>query len=392
MKEQPIGWLYELEEKLHPDRISFEEESLSDLMKLIESLKKQGKAFRTHFIGQLGQSRKQAKISLMQVIYTSNTIYNYLTINKKVKRYRSTGKMQYLYSQILALLELLLEDCSKFDKNMVSSLPLTAYSITNTRMRLRQKLDKLRLKIGTVAIDTELGNLIISGLQLLNARKELNRATVEYALLLMDRLESLTPLSTVEVENLLYQYDFNTPAFFSYSVECCTAQLADTSSLHTQLEILIGLEDRINGLPARTSLKWMPEDASIRKQLRTFYKEKKTYIQQRIDLRRAEIRDMELAEEVDRAQVNLPVAQFGLLIRLMIEKGIMPKDDVGKTFAHYARHFRTPKTPFISAESLQKKSTDVEYATAKKMKGHLIGMVNWLNENHNTQRDKDLTP
>src|SRR5690606_14709156 len=138
-------------------------------------------------------------------------------------------------------------------------------------------------------------------------------------------------------------------------------------SLHEQLEILIGLADRINGLPARTKSRWLIGDASIRKELRIFYREKKSYVQQRIKLRRAEIQDRELSKETDRLQVNLPVAQFGLFIRLFMEKGLLQKEDVGKTFGYYAKHFRTPKTPFISAESLQKKSTDVEFSAAKKM-------------------------
>ena len=90
MKETPIGWFYEFEEKLDPDRISFEQDSQSDLMNLIESLKRQVKAFRTLFVGQLGQSKKQAKVSLMQIISTSNTIYNYLTVSKRANKHHST--------------------------------------------------------------------------------------------------------------------------------------------------------------------------------------------------------------------------------------------------------------------------------------------------------------
>lgn len=165
--------------------------------------------------------------------------------------------------------------------------------------------------------------------------------------------------------------------------------MVDTPSLHEQLEILIGLEDRISSLPARCTSRWMAEDESIREQIRTLLAEKKQYIQQRIELRRLEIQDSKLSEQTDRMQVNLPVAQFGLFIRLFMEKGLLPKEEVGKTFAYYARHFSTPKTPFISAESLQKKSTDVEFSTAKKMKGHLIGMVNWLNEHYNVSNHRD---
>lgn len=183
----------------------------------------------------------------------------------------------------------------------------------------------------------------------------------------MKALSSLDSPSNVNVENLLYQYDFNTPTFFNYCTKCCNESLADTPGQHMQMEIIISWEDRIIGLPTRTSLRWMKRDESIQIQLKSFLKEKKLYLQQRINLRRAELHDYKLAEEKDRMLINLPVQQFGLFIRIFMENGILQKENVGKIFSYYARHFRTPNTPFISAESLQKKSTDVEFSTAVKM-------------------------
>lgn len=220
----------------------------------------------------------------------------------------------------------------------------------------------------------------------------MKKSDLDYACLILDRMEDSESYSTAEMENLLYQYDFNTPAFFNYCIINCNRMLLDTPSLHEQMEILIGFEDRINGLPPRTTLRWMPEDISIREQLRVFLKEKKAYLQQRMELRRSEIEDHKLTEENERMEVSVPVTQLGVFVRLFMERGILPKEDVGRTFAYYARHYRTPKTPFISAESLQKKSTNIEYSTANKVKGHLIGMVNWLNEHHNTHRDKEPNP
>ncbi|VTP91609.1 hypothetical protein [Sphingobacterium daejeonense] len=296
-----------------------------------------------------------------------------------------SSQMRQLYCQTLVQLEILLEFCGKFDDLVASTLPLTTYSISDTRIQLRYKLNALRDKILKSEIEVQLGDLILSGLKQLITRQELKKSEAEYANLIIDKLGKLSCFSTFEVENVLYQYDFNTPEFFNYCAKGCDNLLIDTPSLHAQFEILIGLEDRMNGLPPRTKARWISKDESIREQLRTFLKEKKGYLQQRIELRRTEVEDQKLLEEVDRQLVNLPVTQLGLFIRLFMEKGIIPKEDVGKTFAYYAQHFRTPKTPFISAESLQKKSTNIEYATAHKLKGHLIGMVNWLNENCNTQ-------
>ncbi|MEN5196965.1 hypothetical protein [Sphingobacterium faecium] len=390
MNEKSTGWLYELEETLHPNRLNFDEVSTSQMTSLIKELKKEIRNFRPYYILQLGGPRKNARTALLQVIIVSDTIHNYLvTMTRSYSNNPLFQKITQFYRQVLLLLELLVEDCGRFDKEILSGLPLTAYSIPNTRLRLREKIDTLRKKIAISNIDTELAELLFSGLQILILRQGMNRSEADYAATILENLDRLETCSTHEVENLLYQYDFNTPSFFNFCANRCNNLLLETSSLHEQFEILIGLEDRINGLPARSTSRWKEEDESIREQLRTFYKEKKIFIRQKIKMRRSELQDSELAENKDRMQINLPVAQFGLFIRLFMEKGLLPKENVGKIFAYYARHFRTPNTPFISAENLQRKSSVVEFTTAKKIKGHLIGMVNWLNEHYNTNNHKD---
>lgn len=234
------------------------------------------------------------------------------------------------------------------------------------------------------AVDPELGTLLLDDLHLLASLKGITRRDVAYAIDLMDALDGLVEFGTSEVEELLYQMDFKTPYFFRYWTNRCNRLLSDEGNLHRQLEILIGMEDRLNGLTAKEKKKLLPDDASIHVQLRKFLKEKKAHINQRIRLRRMELCDAGLAESGQRILINLSVAQFGLFIRLFLEKGLLLKEDIGATFAYFAAHFRTPKTPSISSESLQKRSTDVEFATARKLKGYLIGMVNWLNEHYGT--------
>lgn len=391
MKAESTNWLYVLEQELHPNSLCAHTENSGDFSNLIFRITHESTKFRPYFARQLGISRKQAITTILQLIFTSDTIYSYLVDTVSVRKGNPLSKqVKFIYRQTLNLLESHLDACGKFDNEIISSLPITAFSLSGTRMLLREQFNKLSTKIVASDINTELGELVLSGLQLLIRRKKITRSDIDYALAVMGELDKLESITTAAVESLLYQYDFNTPAFFNYWAKCCNRLMENTPSLHTQLEILIGLKDRMNGLPAKGVSKWMIEDQSIRDQLREFFKEKKRYIEQRIEIRRAEIQDGELSEEADRMQVNLPVAQLGLFIRMFMEKGLLPKKDVGKTFSYYARHFRTPKTPFISAESLQKKSTDVEFSTAKKTKGHLIGMINWLNENYNTTNHMDL--
>lgn len=262
----------------------------------------------------------------------------------------------------------------------------------NVRLLLRQRLDILQRKIIITDIDEELSSLLFKGLQMLISKKGISRAEVSYTIALMDSLKATDSLNTSVLEDLLCQLDFNTPTFFNYWINYCNKLLDDEPNLHRQKEILIGMEDRFNGLSPKEKMRCVVDDESICVQLKEFLKEKKSYVNQRIKLRRAELRDNKLAESGGRILFNLSVAQFGLLIRLFIESGLLLKEDIRGTFAHFSAHFRTPKTAVMSAESLQKKSTDVEFAVARKIKGVLIGMVNWLNEHYNTPRDNEPNP
>lgn len=126
-----------------------------------------------------------------------------------------------------------------------------------------------------------------------------------------------------------------------------------------------------------------PGSSILYHDLDNFWGEKYSFVKELVKLRRQAIRDLESAKAGARFQINLPVPQFGLFIRMQLEKGILVKENIGEIFSFFATHFYTANAPFISAESLQKKSSDVEFSTAKKMKGHLIGMLNWLNANYN---------
>lgn len=390
MRGNYISWLYVLEKDFHPNVLIKISEHHLGFTRYFENLKESIQRFRPYFLSLVGSSKSKKKAILLQLTIVSNTIHNYMVgMTGSWNEYPFSTQIHQLYRQTLIILESLLEVSERFDRHILSDLPLTAYSIPSIRMELRRKLRDLHTLVFRSDIDPVLGELVLNKLKLLIERKGMSRSDADYASLILKELKKLQPFTTVEVENLLYQYDFNTPAFFNYCAKCCNSLMVETPSLHEKLEILIGLEDRISILPARCTSRWMAGDESIREQIRTLLAEKKQYIQQRIELRRLEIQDCKLSEQTDRMLVNLPVAQFGLFIRLFMEKGLLPKEEVGKTFAHYARHFRTPRTPFISAESLQKKSTDVEFSTAKKMKGHLIGMVNWLNEHYNVSNHRD---
>lgn len=381
MKKKSIGWLYELENNLHPHNLLASLHEKVEPHDLTDRLEKDVRAFRSSFADKLGSSRKSAATALLQVTLSSDVIHGFLTrMAPTWNRLPQACRIRKIYRSTLGVLESLLGDCSRLDARLVSRIPLTASSRSTTKMLLKKRMTPLLRRTGMADMDHELYQILATGLRRIAERKGLSCLDVAYVHSLLDGLDSLSVFDSESVEELLYRMDFNTPSFFTYWTKQVNTAIADSSGLHRQLETLIGFEERFHDRRPRRSARFLTGDESIHVQLTKFLTEKKGYIHQRIALQREEVQDGRLAESEDRVPFNLPVAQLGLFIRLLMDNGTLPKDDIAATFGYFARHFRTPKTPFISAESLQKKSTDAEPATVSKLKGHLIAMLNQLNK------------
>lgn len=383
-------WLYKIEEVFCPPKFFEYLNGIKRQDEFLKILEYNMVDFLSSFTEIMGGSRKRSRTLMMQLILTSNKIHAYFLNISKMKLNQEIRKnVRKNYIQILNTAESLLNDCEQLDIKLLHELPMTTYALFITKGNLKREIDSLKYVFSNSSISVEVGEIILSGLVNLIGKAEVKRVEVKYANLIVANFLKLDNSELEKIEDLLIQYDFNSPKLFNYFAKKCNELVLEKDSLHSQFEIIISLEDRLNSLPQMCKLRLKIEDGSIRGQLKAFYQEKKDNINQRIELRRSQIRDAKLWEDNDRMQINLSVPQLSLFIRILMEHGILSKEDIGKTFGYYAKHFRTPQTQFISAESLQKKSTDVEFSTAKKMKGHLIGMINWLNEHYNTSNFSD---
>lgn len=244
MESRSMEWIYTLEHNLNPQRLIENLEKNTNQSDIENRLEVGIGMFRPYFVERLGFSHKQAKTALVQLVITSDKIYDFLIESAK---YRSedttTHNIRHRYLKILGQLESLLEDCGKIDGDILYHIPLTLHSIATVRLALRHKLTMLQRKIGLVNIDTELSSLLIKGLRMLIAKKGISRSDVNYMASIMDALNEVSVLKTSIVEELLYRFDFNTPMFFLYWTERCKNLLNDEPSLHRQKEMLIGMED-----------------------------------------------------------------------------------------------------------------------------------------------------
>ncbi len=345
--------------------------------------------FRELLFEQMVLSKKDAAHGVRQLGNISNTIHSYLYHSKPAwKTTVSKTKIKSFYTCLLCCLEKVLEEVKKISPPIHMEVPITHYSLPPVKMELKKKFKQFSNHLDIDALDSELRILMKRAIQLMINKKEITPAIVTYCHRIMSETICLEELDASSMFFLLIKNGFNIPEFYLYYISYLKKSLDNLGGLHEQLEMLIIEKDKLNGIPDSENLRMLKGTAPIKEQLYSYLDEKQKHTVQILELRRLALEDDPLVKSAKRLKVNLPVAQLALFIRLQLEKGFFEKENIGELFNFFAEHFYTSKTKFISGDSLRKKSTEVEFSTAQKLKSQLIAMLNWLNENHNLSNYK----
>lgn len=377
-----------VEEALHPRALINNKIVPEDLVKLENGFLNQLKNYKEAVFMGIKLSRRRVTIQLRQLVNISNTIYDYLFhLTPGNKPNISSSVLRSMYLHLLIELEKTIDTVGKIEPETFSKIPITLYNYSCLKMEFKIAIkDFLNTLLGST-IDTKLYQMLERNFQLFITKKEINQSEVDYTTNLVKQLVNAHVTETSQLIEMLYINGFNPGDFFYYYTNELNNRLKDIPSLHDQLLVIIAEKDRFSGLP-ESRIKLFPCLASIDSQFKIFLSEKESHLKELIDLRRSFSQDEQSSKSSHRLKIFLSVAQLGLFIRLFVEKGLLAKENIGDQFTFFASHFSTPQAPFISAESLRKKSTDVEFSTAQKLKAHLIGMLNWLNENYNLSNFK----
>ena len=318
------------------------------------------------------------------IVNLNNTLNTYILKNSALlKNHPQARSIKEHYYYSLKLLEGLLLSLGDTFPAPAASVKISQANLRAVIPRLKEKFYKVSGHFKDFPIDKELLNIVISGLSALINKKDITWNDKKYIASLMDLMLSDPELDSEKLADLLIIHDFNIQAFYRYYLHKLRNSLNDIPGLHEQRDMLLAEKDRLYNLTTEKGLTMPSKNKSLFMELGEFVNGKYTFAKKRVKMQRRFIRDTKNAKTNTRFLINLPVPQFGLFIRMQIEKGFLAKENVGELFKFFAGHFYTPNTLYISPDSLQKKSTDVEFATAQKLKGHLIGMINWLNTNYN---------
>jgi ribosomal protein S17E len=321
---------------------------------------------------------------ITRLVKLSNTVnaflYKFLPVWRNHQQ-ASQIKMQYL--NVCGTLEELissLTDMYPFAKQYVR---ITNYLLPQIKMALRRRFGLLTNHLERSNIHTELSGLLIFAVGQIINQVDLTTKMEEYITKLIDLILDQTGIDNHHLERLLIMNDFNAPEFFHYCIGKWRTDLTEQMGLFEQQEYILKEKDLLFNVHLEKGLTMPVKGSILYDDLNNFLSEKYLHVKEMVKIRRQAFQDSTQVTRGTRVLINLPVPQIGLFIRMQIEKGWLGKEHIGELFTFFANHFYTPHTLFMSAESLQKKSTDVEFSTAQKMKAHLISMINWLNTHYN---------
>lgn len=330
------------------------------------------------------KTAKELQLVISQICDLSNLVNRYIIKSLPVWAAHASAreiKTHYLFTCIQ--LENFLSDIYSMFPAQQPSAKITNFSLPEIKMQLKARHKKLTEYLNKSSVEEDLKSVFNASLNQLINKKKMTHGDLHYLIQLLSRIQNSEVLETESFTNLLVRENFNLPEFFMYCVHKWQEKMNEIPGLHEQKEMIIKEKGKLYDGQLNEESKSNRPTSALYHDLHNFLHEKSTYVGQLIKIRQEAVLDLDKVNSARRFKINLPVPQLGLFIRMQLEKGILAKESIGELFAFYATHFYTANVAFISADSLQKKSTDVEFSTAQKMKGHLIGMLNWINAHYN---------
>lgn len=169
------------------------------------------------------------------------------------------------------------------------------------------------------------------------------------------------------VINCLVGCNFNSGKFIFYVLEAVATHLTEEDS---PVVYWASLLKWINRLPTSPEMQLYRNADSCKTQL--------------IELFTTELFAAEQLHTDDVVQdkliTGLSVGQFALLIRLLVDTGVLKTRNINQLIRIFSRLVKTTRTVEISAESLRQKYYQINPASVKMMREHLVEMMSKLKE------------
>lgn len=322
-----------------------------------------------------------------QLVILSDQINSYLFRQKKVwATHRNANQIRTHYLYSLSRIEEILDYLSsKFPEYYNNEVKLTDFSLMNILPELRHLVFGLKEKLKSDGIQEVLYKIVFTGLYDLLSVKRLNRRDLGYLTELVFALGEMENMTERVLIRSLISYNFNQPDLFLLIIEQLDDQLANINGLHEQLELVFQMKKDTQSVGIKNIIGLHPGQETLKADFQGFFVEKVNYLEELLVLRRVAIKDKYESGQAFRLLVRLSVPQLALFFRVLMESGLLAKQDIREVFNFVAQHFYTDKTSFISSQNMLIKSSNVEFSSAVKIYDMLKTMMQWLDEKFNVK-------
>lgn len=180
-------------------------------------------------------------------------------------------------------------------------------------------------------------------------------------------LKSDQELLNNAVINCLVGCNFNSGKFICYVLDAAAEELTEEDS---PVVYWANMLKRMNRLPISPEMQLYRNADSCKTQLIESFKNELFAAEQ--------LHTDDVVQ--DKLITGLSVGQFALLIRLLVDTGVLKTRNTNQLIRLFSRLVKTTRTVEISAESLRQKYYQINAASIKMMREHLVEMMSKLKE------------
>jgi hypothetical protein len=156
--------------------------------------------------------------------------------------------------------------------------------------------------------------------------------------------------------HLLVSLNFNDERYLDFRKKELTAEIEGISDTREKMIVLHWYLSEINSIPVKANISFDDTLPSLKESLMTWLRDKIFFLEERRKLITADAVPADLLQiQHVRINVNASVDQFGCLLGMAFEKGVITNDNKKEAAAFFAHFFTTSKQGKISASSLLRK-------------------------------------
>lgn len=333
---------------------------------------------------QLNSAIHESQFNLSEIIDLSDRLYiKFLTVSRM-----GIPNLGKYYLRILNALDSFLECMEVNHFNLLEYLSLSKYSYSNLRIFLRKELSDLNKKLSVANYSKEFTAVVNNGIIKIIRNKSITYSQVNSLRLTLTDLNLINMNRREEILIYLIKRNFNPTDLYDYCVNLVDQILINEPNLYKKIDHLITLQEEILKIQLELRLSQVKTRNTLLYNLKMYLYKKRVLLGKKLVNKIKQIKNLATIEDTSKIYLDIPVTQFAFLIRLFMVENILTSENKGKIFEFFAHSFKTKNSPFISKDSLWKKSRTVEVATASAVKNLLINMINRINKEYTANYSK----